>query len=319
MRAVPSPSRSAWGFTSAEMLVATMIAGVVTGMAALAAYAITSAQHQYDSVATVTVPSGALPNFYGTSGTSVNTFIAPNYGCVAQAETISERFAEDVGQSVAVYPLSRASGTWNTVRPFDINSPPAGTILDTPDAFRAYLLTLYSGASAFTSYRNYPGTNNSFSIYLLGYSANATTIPVIAIYDLDIVTAQYPNTTTTMGYYVSLRRYVGGTVTNYYDCVFPLAGDGTDSWYPPVVSFERQSRKAIVEGSTTIDRFKVAEAQPFYLIFWPDPSRASLRLPSGNTLSSLNPNFANTDPRQAYNHMAGRTAYMFAVPAFPSS
>jgi hypothetical protein len=122
-----------------------------------------------------------------------------------------------------------------------------------------------------------------------------------------------------MGYYVSLKRFVGDTLTNYYDCIYQLAGDGTDSWYPPMVSFERQSRKAIVEGSTTIDRFKIAERKPFYLIFWPDPSQGTLALPTGNTLSSLNPGLSTTDPRAAYNHMAGRTAYMFAIPAFPSS
>jgi hypothetical protein len=301
------------------MLVATMIAAVVTGMAAVAAYAITKAQGQYDSLATVTVPTGALSNFYGTTGTTVTTWVTPNFSCVAEAELLRERFLEDVAQAVAVYPLSRASGTFNTVRPYDMNAPPSGTVIDTPDAFRTYLLTLYTSASIFTSYRNYPATQNSFSIYILGYSANNTTIPVTAIYDLDIVPAQTFGTSTTMGYYVSVRRYVGDEVTNYYDCVFPLAGDGTDSWYPPIVSFERQSRKGIVEGSTTIDRFKIAEEKPFYFIFWPDPSRTSLRLPSGNTLSSLNPSFATTDPRAAYNHMAGRTAYMFAIPAFPSS
>jgi hypothetical protein len=116
-----------------------------------------------------------------------------------------------------------------------------------------------------------------------------------------------------------VRRYVNGALTAYYDCIFRLSGDGTDSWSPPVVSFERQVRKALTEGATTTDRFKVAEEKPFYFVFWPDPAADSLRLPAGNTLGSVNPTFATTDPRKAYNHMAGRTSFMFVVPLFPSS
>jgi len=305
------------GFTAAEMLVATMLSAVAIGMGALTIYAVSNAQRQYDNIATVTVPTGALTNFYNSSGTSVSTFITPNFSAVAQAENMRQRFLEDVAQAVAVFPLSRASGTWNTLRPFDITSPAAGVVLDTPDAFRSYLLTLYTAASIYTSYRNFPSTQNSLTVYILGYSANASTIPILATYDLDVVPAQTSGVN--MGYYVSVRRYVGNNLTNYYDCVFKLSGDGTDSWYPPVVAFERQSRKGVVEGSTTIDRFKIAEEKPFFLMWWPDPSRDTLRLPSGNTTSNFNPSFATTDPRKAYNHMAGRTAYMFAVPMFPSS
>lgn len=309
-------SRFNRGFTAAEMLVATMVAAVVTGMAALVIYAVSNAQHQYDSIATVTLPSGALNNFYVTSGNDVTTFVAPNFSAVAQAENMRARFLADVAQAVAVFPLSRASGSWNTVRPYDLTAPAAGVVLDTPDAFRSYLLSLYAEASLFTSYRNVPTTQNSFSVYILGYSADSLTIPVTAIYDLDVVTASTGGTT--FGYYVSLRRYVGATLTNYYDCVYPLSGDGTDSWYPPIVSFERQSRKGIVEGST-IDQYKVAEEKPFFLMFWPDPARNNLRLPSGNTTASLNPGLSSTDPRKTYNHMGGRTSFMFAVPMFPSS
>jgi hypothetical protein len=315
MRTAPPSPSSNRGFTAAEMLVATMLSAVAIGIGATVIYAVSNAQRQYDNIATVTVPTGALPNFYNSSGTSVSTFITPNFSCVAQAENMRQRFMEDVSQAVAVFPLSRASGTWNTVRPYDMTSPAAGVVIDTPEAFRSYLLTLYTAASIFTSYRNYPSGQNSLSVYMLGYSANSATIPILAIYDLDVVTAQTSGVN--MGYYVSVRRYVGNNMTNYYDCVF-RTGDATDSWYPPVVAFERQSRKGIVEGSP-IDIYKVAEEKPFFLMFWPDPSRDSLRLPTGNTTSSLNPSFAATDPRKAYNHMAGRTSFMFAVPMFPSS
>ena len=54
-------------------------------------------------------------------------------------------------------------------------------------------------------------------------------------------------------------------------------------------------------------------------MFWPDPSRSSLKLPNGNTTGSYNTGFPSTDPRKAYNHMAGRSAFMFVVPLFPSA
>lgn len=308
------------GFTAAEMLVATAIAGVVVGSAALVCSAVARAHRTYANVTTVTLPNNALANFYAQTGTTVSTYIAPNFGSVARAESLREKFNGDVAQAVAVYCLARNSGSYNTIRPTTIPSPPAGTNLDTPDAFRAYLATIYSGAtSTFVSYRNYPSSAPCFSIYLLGYSSNATTIPVLAVYDLDLVTAKDPNNSAvTVGNYVTLRRYVANTLTDYYDVIYPISGTGTDSWYPAIVSFERQSRKAINEG-TSIDRFKVAREKPFYFIFWPDPSRDSLKLPSGNTTSLLNPGFSSSDPRKAYNHMAGRTSYMFTVPLFPSA
>ncbi len=309
------------GFTAAEMLVASAIAGIVAGTAALTIYTVTLAQRQYSQIASFTLPNGALANFYpGRTGTSVNCAIAPNFGAVAQAESVREKFIFDVSQAIGVYCLARNSGNYNTIRPTGITSPPAGTNLDTPDAFRSYLGTLYSAApTTFVSFRNFPATAPCLSIYVLGYSNNAATIPVTAVYDLDVVSAKDPTSGVIIGNYVSVRRFVNGALTAYYDCCFKLFGDGTDSWYPAVVSFERQSRKALVEGSTSIDRFKIAKEKPFCLVFWPDPSRSSLKLPNGNTTASYNTSFTSTDPRKAYNHMAGRTAFMFVVPLFPST
>uniref|UniRef100_UPI00329A0C51 hypothetical protein n=1 Tax=Salmonella enterica TaxID=28901 RepID=UPI00329A0C51 len=62
--------------------------------------------------------------------------------------------------------------------------------------------------------------------------------------------------------------------------------------------------------SATIDRFKRAAERPFYFIWWPDPS--------ARHLGAIANTFSSTDPRQAYNHMAGRTAFMFVVPMFPA-
>lgn len=310
------------GFTSVEMLMASAIAAVVVGIAALTAYAVSAAPRQYAQVVAVTLPNGAIANFYpGQTGTSMGTVVMPNFDAIARAEALREMFNADIAQSVAVFCLARNTGNYNTIRPGSIPSAPAGTVLDTPDAFRAYLGTLYTAApTTFVSFRNYPSSAPCFSIFMLGYSNNRAAMPLIALYDFDIVSAKDPNNPlTTLGNYVALRRYVNGSLTSYFDGIYRLSGDGTDSWFPPIVSFERQNRKAVVEGATSIDRFKIAEEKPFYLVFWPDPARDSLRLPTGNATSNLNPSFAAGDPRKAYNHMAGRTSFMFAVPMFPSS
>ena len=182
------------GFTAAEMLVASAVAGIVAGTAALTIYTVTLAQRQYNQIATFTLPNGALANFYpGQSGTSVNCVVAPNFSAVAQAESVREKFILDTSQAVGVYCLARNSGNYNTIRPTGITSPPAGTNLDTPDAFRTYLGTLYSAApTTFVSYRNFPATAPCLSIYILGYSNNAASIPVTAVYDLDVVSAKEP-------------------------------------------------------------------------------------------------------------------------------
>jgi hypothetical protein len=310
------------GFTAAEMLVTTAIAAVVIGAASLAFSTVTRGQRQFTQTATVRLPNGALNNFYGIPGTNTSTYIAPNFGSVAYAESMREKFIADTAQAIAVFCLYRAPNTWNTVRPATIPAPAYGVTLDTPEAFRAWLATAVpASSSVFTSYRN-TGTSPNISIFVLGYSQNATTIPVLAVYDMDFVQATNPNGTgAVIGTYACVRRYVSGSLTAYYDVVYPTAPAGqTESWAPPVVAFERRSRLAVTEGATTIDRFKIAAEQPFYFIFWPDPARDSLALPlNAAPGSTLNGSYATNDPRRAYNHMAGRTSFMFTVPMFPSS
>jgi len=313
------------GFTAAEMLVVAAITAMVMG-GAVAAYAtITRGQRQLAVTAQIRLPSGAAPNFYSSlasTATDINTFVAPNFGSLARAETIRERFIIDTTKALAVFCLTRPAGTYNTVRPSTIPSPVFGEApLDTPEAFRNHLIS--SGvAGASTSFavaqRPTPMTP-CFSIFVLGYSQNATTIPVIAVYDLDIIgctTAKSP--IVSIGNYASLRRYVGGGLMSYYDIFYPTLDATNDSFYPTVVTFERKARKALVEGANTIDRFKVASEKPFYFIFWPDPAQDSLSLPPGNTVGSLNPGLDASDPRRTYNHMGGRTAFWFTVPMFPS-
>lgn len=308
------------GFSAAEMLVATMVGAVVIGAAALAYSTFVRAQQRFSDVATVRLPSNARSNFYGLSGTDISTYMAPNYGSLARAEALRERFVTDMAQAVAVYCLYRGNNVFNTVRPASLPSPEPGTPLDTPEAFRTYLAGAVSGSgSVFTSYRNIGSTPN-YSVFFLGYSQTAATIPVLAVYDVDFVQGKNPSATSViLGTYASVRRYVNGGLTGYYDVIYRTSGE-TESFVPPVVAFERRSLLAVAEGSTTVDRFKVAAEQPFYFVFWPDPAMDSLALPANvNTGGTLNGSYSTTDPRRAYNHMAGRTSFMFTVPMFPST
>jgi hypothetical protein len=308
------------------LIVATAIAGVVVGSAALAYGTLTRNQRQFTNVATIRLPSSSMrSNFYPgqSSSNNINVPVAPNFGSLARAGVVREKFMADVTQSIAVFCLLRNANVLNTVRPVTIPTPTDGTRLDTPEAFRLYLHARVSGASSvFTrGYRNYDEllTAPNLTIFILGYSASAATIPVLAIYDLDMVQATNPNATSTqIGTYAAVRRYVGSSLTAYYDVFYPKSE--TDNFAPMVVAFERRSRLAVAEGSTTIDRFKRAAEQPFYFLFWPDPSRDSLALPEDARPSGvLNGSYSTTDPRRGYNHMGGRTSFMFTVPMFPSS
>ena len=319
-------SRLRQGFTAAEMLVATSIVAMVVGAAALAYHTMARGQRQNTESVYVQLPTGTVGNFfYDFTTENVTTYVAPNYGSVSRAESMREKFISDCASAVGVYCLYRPAGTYNYIRQATLPSPAAGTQMDTPEAFRQYLIANVSNAaSSFpTSYRNYLNSPN-YSVFILGYSAAASTIPIIAVYDIDFVQAKdAPNGSRVLGTYAAVRRYVNLSLTDYYDCLY-LTGDATDSFTPPVVAFERTNRLVVAETTATTaqpippDRFKVAAEQPFYFIWWPDPSRNSLKLPLPNTASSLNATFAATDPRKAYNHMSGRTAYMFTIPMFPS-
>lgn len=311
------------GFTSAEMLVATALAGVVIGAAALAYHTLLRGQRSFTQSAQVSISATAQNNFYGINSSSITTYVAPNFGCVARAESLRAKFIADTTQAVGVFCLYRNPSAYNTIRPTTIPAPSVGTKLDTVEAFRAHLNANVSGASSiFTvNYRSYYDSPN-YSSFVVGFSGDTVSIPVIAVYDVDIVTASDPTGTNALGKYASVRRYVAGTLTSYYDAIY-LTGDATDQFSPPVVCFERAVRLAVTES--TVDPFKKAGAQPFYFIWWPDPARDSLKVPAPNTSgaisttsATLNASFASTDPRKIYNHMGGRTSYMFTIPMFPS-
>lgn len=313
----PSRQRCA-GFSAAELLVAMAIGAVIIGAAAVAYGTIARAQPRVSSSAVITLDSARLQNYYNLNQGTIQTAVAPNYGSLARAENMRERFLNDCLSATAVFPLAR-SGV-NAFRPFQIAFNPAtDTFPDNPLRFRELLVTKgLVAASVFLSTRNYNTTATNASIFVLGYSPDAGQINVTAIYEIDI-----SKTTSPAGFYASVRRHAnagsGATLTAYYDIFYPPSdpvtwSSTTDGFTPLWVSFERLARRDMSPPETTdIERFKVAREKPFYLIWWPDPAARSL-----GQYRASNTSYPPTDPRRAYNHMAARTSFMFTVPVFPA-
>ncbi|MDZ4289584.1 MAG: hypothetical protein U0984_16585 [Prosthecobacter sp.] len=279
----------------------------------------------------ITVPLGTdrMLNFYAQSSATRQSCVAPHYGAVAQAEKLRDQFDVDVLSATAVFCLPRDS--YNTWRPATIAYNPAvHGELDTPQKFRTHIIAAASvPAGLYRDYRNplnnsttIPSTNAS--IFILGYSKVENQLRVNAIYDVDVV--RFTGGTEPAGFHASVKRYSDDSRgTGYplvfsggYDVFFPPSLPNataasqwtTDGFTPIFVTFERFTRRAIRETPDTINRFKAAAERPFYFIWWPDPAARHLGA-QPNTLSA-------TDPRQAYNQMAGRTAFMFTVPMFPA-
>lgn len=307
-----------FGFTSAELLLAMALGAAVIGAAAIAFGTIARNQPHVQSLVNVTLDATRLGNYYGQSVSTWQTSTAPNYGAAMKAEDMRERFLADVMKAVAVFPLARTGV--NTYRPAEIAfNPLVDTFPENPLKFREMLVNSGVASTLYQAKRNYDSTSPNCSIFVLGYSADATKLRVDAIYDIDIDKINSPK-----GFYASVKRYytpVAGTagLTAYYDVFYPPY-DGTlwpttsDKFTPLWVSFERKSRANMTPPeSNDIERFKMAYEKPFHLIWWPDPSAATLGLYRATTST-----FPATDPRQVYNPMAGRTSLMFTVPEFPS-
>lgn len=325
------------GFSSAELLVALSIGALVVGTAAVGFGSFVRAQPRAGNSVEVVLDNARMLAYYGLNQGTVQAVVAPNYGSVARAENLRERFVADTMAATAVFCLARNRP--NTYHPYEIPYDPSvdTTVLDRSTSFFAHLL-LKSGvtgvtAASFTATaRNHtplpvPASSTSTagavysygaSIFVLGYSSDPSTLVVNAVYDIDIDKVGSP-----AGFYTSVKRWaaapsVAARLTDYYDVFYPASNPATwpvttDQFAPLWVAFERETLRARTE-SVAIDRFKVASEQPFYLIWWPDPavrnldaSRASLNRPSAN------------DPREAYSHMVGRTAFMFTVPVFPAT
>jgi hypothetical protein len=352
----PNPLRRtqrALGFTAAELAVALAIGGVAIGAAAVAYGTIAKIAPRSSNLTEITMPAATANAMFYSGSTTRNVATAPAYGTMPAAEGMRERFLADTIGSPAVYTLSRTGISATPYRPALIPYDPSGTTpadriqLDTSQNFRAYLVAkTLVGAGDFVNARNYaPATLNTSltqpdwvgsSVFVTQYSPYAGMIAVGAIYETDIIKSSNPS-----GFYASVRRYSGkvlttsGTggsftstsrtdLTHSYEVFYPAYGgsgdDGaprswpttSDNFSPLWVAFERANRKDKLE-SADIERFKLGREKPFALIWWPDPCMRNLGL-HGVTNNSL----PATDARRIYNHMGGRSSYMFTVPVFPA-
>ncbi len=318
------------GFTSVELLLVLALGAVIIGGAVVSYGTLVRNQPRVASFVTVPLGSDRMQRFYGISGKSAqDTPQAPHYGSVAEAEKLREQFYEDVIQSTAVFCLPRdGDNTWKPSSiPYD---PSVHAELDTPQAFRNHLVgTVGVSISLYRDYRNPLGTratepSENASVFILGYSKDPLSLRVIAIYDVDVI--RFTDRNAPNGFHASVKRYAGNPSVPEDDLVYaggyqvfygPSVINArsarqwrTDGFTPLFVTFERGSRNAYREIPVTINRFKKAAEYPFYFMWWPDPAARHL----GAVASSL----PASDPRQAYNHMAGRTSYMFTVPMFPA-
>lgn len=300
----------AWTFV--EMLVAISLSAIFLGAAALVFSSISVNSKRLTQILEVSIGSTTKQNFYGQSGSTVRVYSAPNYGKAAFAQTFRDLMLEDASNASAVYCLPRTLD--NSVRPeflrYEAGDDDAGLPrprLDTSNAFRSFLaISEPISAGIYDSpIRNVPPTDRpQASIYMLTPESDNGYVRVLAVYEIDLVA-----TTSPIGHYASVRRYKNNALTHYYD-VFYENGSG-DSFAPLFVTFERKSRAAVNEGQA-IDRFKVADGNPFHLVWLPDPAINPYQEAAWTDVDPA------SSPRAAYEHMAGKTSFLVALPMFPS-
>lgn len=311
-----------------ELLLVLALSAVILGGAVVCYGTIVRSQPSVSSMVTVPLGVTRAQNFFGDLNSTVNVAMAPQYGALSLAEELREQFLTDTLSATAVYCLPRDGiNTWKpSVIPYN---PSTDDELDTPQKFRAHIIAHASVSSAL--YRDYRNPLNdgtavpqNATIFVLGYSKYSGYLKVKSIYDIDLI--RFTGATEPNGIYASVKRYADSSTTSQttlsytggYDVFFPPSVPSptsasqwsTDGFTPLFVTIERAARLALRETPATIDRFKRASERPFYFIWWPDPAARHLG-PVANTLAS-------TDPRQAYNQMAGRTSFMFTVPMFPA-
>lgn len=297
-------SRKRSGFTLPELLVAGVLAASFFTAAAMIYQNITSNRDHVHSYQEVVFPStNLLNNYYGLVQDRIFAYGAPSYGRAAMAEGLRDRFWEDVERASGVFCLARSTQE-NEIHPTDVIVPLTSNAaeIDTHEAFLQLLIdTDANAALTFSSFRNL-STARSGSVFIVQPDLAEDRIGVRAIYDIDLVVPSSPP-----GVYASVRRYVGTTLTNYYDTFYPDVSP--ESFGPLFAVFEKRSRLNYPELSA--DKFKAAKDAPFFFMWWPDPA-----LPAWGEISGFT--VPDDDPRSGYVHMSVRTGLFFTVPVYPA-
>jgi len=298
-------SRTA-GFSFPELLVAISVAAIVLIVAVMAFQAIGVFTLGRSNYQTITFANNSvMTNFYGANTTTISTWSAPTYGHLARVEQLREKYYEDVQKSIAIYCLPRTNrstfrtntltiGAANAIGTFDYRQ------LSTPDSFRQFLTnTVATAATDFytAAYTNGNGAARAcnLTVFMLRKSASRTNLNVHCTYEVDFVRPSSPG-----GIYASVRRYEGAALTDYYDTFYPDVSDTTtvnSDYFYVAAAFERVARPASTGFVTN-----VAREQPFYFVWFPDPSVSILPASSGS--------YSNA--------MGDQTSLLFVTPMFPA-
>jgi hypothetical protein len=318
--AIVSRARGRRGFSLVELAYVSAMSVSVLGAAVLAFRAISVQQTKSTNYGTVTIGSANLQNFYGIRNrAALNIWFAPNYGRCIRAEEMRELFQSDVEAASAVFGLPRAGRS--SVRPTAIALPATtpGLLIDTPAAFLSVLTASEPDAGTiFSTYRGLPpsdASNGSFFIVQPSLNSEPNQLTVRSIWEIDLVPV-VGGTTTPGGVYATVRRYVGTTLTHYYDTFYK---DDASAFGPALVHFERAARATNGPSATAVsEAYKQADGQSFYFMWWPDPGAPNLRPSGGTTPTDLAGNaIGSSDFRAGYAGHYGQTSLFFVVPMFP--
>ncbi len=319
-----------------ELLVVLALGAIILGGVMVAYGTLVSARSGVSDTMDIELPAALVADFYGAGlGTKRTVPVAPSYGALARAEKLREEFHKDTLSAAGVFCLHRReTRITNPLRrtwfPYD---PAVDGPLEKPRDFYDFLVRMDPvTATVFEIPRN-PGSNNlspapHASVYLTGFSADGSRLGVIAVYEVDLIRFD-KQAVRPWGFYASVRRYTHdpampdspqSVLAGGYEVFFPpsvskatlVSQFSSDDFRPAFVYFERAARRSVTEDHILGgDRFKKAAERPFYFLWWPDPAMPNLAtLGNGN----IRPQLA----RRAYNHMGGRTSFMFTVPMFPA-
>jgi len=315
-----SRRRRCRGFSLVELAFVSAMSASVFGAAVLAFRAISVQQTRSTNYGRVAIGAANLQNFYGLRSTSTfNTWFAPNYGRSIRSEEMRELFHSDVEAASAVFGLPRAGRS--NVRPTAVALPAStpGMQVDTPAAFLSVLNASEPDAGTiFSTYRGLPpaaASNGSVFIVQPSLNTEPNQLTVRSVWEVDLVPV-VGGTSTPGGTYATVRRYVGTTLTHYYDTFYK---DDATAFGPVMVHFERTARASSGPSATTAgEAFKRAGSHSFYLMWWPDPGAPNLRPSGGGTPADLNGTaLAAGDFRNGYAQHYGQTSLFFVVPMFP--
>lgn len=329
-------ARQQAGFSAVELLVVLALGAVILGGVMVAYGTLVGNRGSVAETVNITLPVVLLNDFYGPGQSAARTVpLAPSYGSLAMAEKLREEFHKDILGAAGVFCLYRRNNriTNPLRRNWFAYNPSVDGPLERPRDFYDFLVRLDPNAATVFEVPNNPGTNNRSpdphaSIYVTSFSAEQNRLGIIALYEVDLLRFEQQNVRP-WGFYTSVRRYTHNpanptsqfsVLSGAYEAFFPpsihnptLASQfSSDGFTPVFVFFERAVRRSVVEDSVMgADRFKAAAERPFYFIWWPDPAMPNLATLGNGTVRPQ-------EARRAYNHMGGKTSFMFTVPMFPA-